>query len=182
MKSGRMNEDEWQAVTMAIENVNKLPLYISDDATLTTAQLRADLARNIARNKISWCVLDYDMLLQDGDGKLDELAFSTLVSKRLKNLARDLNIAMLTVSSVTKEAIGDDANPSMRNIRGGAQKLHNADVACFLTKHIQEKGGWDRANENLRTVTFVKGRELTALGSFNLVKFADYPAFGDCAK
>lgn len=180
MKSGRMNEDEWQAVTVAIESVNNLPLYISDDATLTTAQLRADLARNIARNKIEWCVLDYDMLLQDGDGKLDEIQFSTLVSKRLKNIARDLNIAMLTVSSVTKEAIGDEGKPSMRNIRGGAQKLHNADVAGFLTNHIPDK--WEKADQNLRTLTFVKGRELTSLGSFHLVKFADYPAFGDYAK
>lgn len=182
MKSGRMNDDEWQAVTMTIEKVNNLPIYISDDATMTTAQLRADLARNIARNNVKWCVLDYDMLLQDGDGKLDEIQFSTLVSKRLKNIARDLNIAMLTVSSVTKEAIGDEGAPSMRNIRGGAQKLHNADVAGFLTKHIPDKGGWDRANENLRTFTFVKGRELTSLGSFHLVKFTDYPAFGDYAK
>lgn len=182
MKSGKMNEDEWEAVTTTIEKVNSLPIYISDDATITTAQLRADLARNIARNKITWCVLDYDMLLQDGDGKLDEIQFSTLVSKRLKNIARDLNIAMLTVSSVTKEAIGDEGAPSMRNIRGGAQKLHNADVAGFLTRHIPDKKQWEKDDPNLRTFTFVKGRELTSLGSFHLVKFQDYPAFGDYAR
>jgi replicative DNA helicase len=182
MKTGRMTVDNWDDVTTAIERANKYPLYLSDDGTLTTVQLRADLARLKIRHGLLWCIVDYDMLLNDGDGRLDEIQFSTLVSKRLKNIAKDLEIAVITVSSVTKDAIGEDGAPSMRGIRGGAQKLHNADIMAFLTKHIPDKKAWENDNPNLRTVTFVKGRELESLGSFNLVKFEKYPAFGNYAK
>ena len=182
MKTGRMSSEDWESVTTAIDAGLKWPLYISDDATLTTASVRADLAKLKARHGIKWAVLDYDMLLNDGDGRLDEIAFTTLVSKRLKALAKDLELAIITVSSVTKDAIGDEGIPTMRGMRGSAQKLHNADIAGFLTKHIPNKKNWESEQPNLRTFTFVKGRELESLGSFNLVKFENYPAFGDSTK
>lgn len=182
MKSGRMTGDEWLTVTSAIETASTYPLYLSDDGTLTTVQLRADLARLKIREGLMWCVVDYDMLLNDGDGKLDEIQFSTLVSKRLKNIAKDLEIALVTVSSVTKDAIGDGGAPSMRGVRGGAQKLHNADIMGFLTNHIPDKKNWETDDTNLRTFTFVKGRELESIGSFNLVKFENVPAFGNYTK
>lgn len=182
MKTGRMSSDDWSAVTTAIDSGLKWPLFLSDDATLTTASVRADLAKLKARHGIKWAVLDYDMLLNDGDGRLDEIAFTTLVSKRLKAIAKDLELAIITVSSVTKDAIGDEGTPTMKGMRGSAQKLHNADIAGFLTKHIPDKKKWESENPNLRTFTFVKGRELESLGSFNLVKFEHYPAFGDSTR
>lgn len=182
MKAGRMTEDDWQAVTVSIDAGLRWPLYISDDGTLTTSSVRADLAKLKAKHGVQWAVIDYDMLLNDGDGRLDEIAFTTLVSKRLKNLAKDLEIAIITVSSVTKDAIGTEGAPTMRGIRGGAQKLHNADIACVLTKHIPDKTKYEQENANLRTLTIVKGRELESLGGFNLVKFEHYPAFGDSTR
>jgi replicative DNA helicase len=182
IKSGRITESDWPTITAAIDEAYKWPLYISDDATITTANLRADLARLKARYGIKWCVVDYDMLLQDGGGKLDENTFANVVSSRMKAIARDLELAVITISSVTKDQVGEDDNsPSLKSLRGTAQKLHNADIAGVLTAHIPDAKKWEKPNANLLTFTFVKGRELEHLGSFHLVKFEKFPLLGDYA-
>lgn len=179
IKQGNTTTEDWGTIIETIEEGRTWPLYLSEAASLTTQNLRADIARLKSRNKISWAVIDYDMLLDDGGGKLDETAFSSLVSKRLKQITKDMMIPIITVSSVTKDAIGEEGNTTMRGVRGGAQKLHNADLVMFLTKHNPNKGEWTLQNDNIRTLKIVKGRDLESLTSIDLVKFENYPAFGD---
>lgn len=181
MKRGRMTAEQLQKVIGSIEGATRAPLYISDDAMLSSISLRADLARLKARHGIKFCVLDYDMLLNEtNDATMNEIQFTTLVSKRMKAIAKDLNIVMITVSSVTKDHTGDDDKaPSLAGLRGSSQKLHNADIAFFLTPHIPNKSTYEKYEDNLRTITFVKGREMESLGSFHIVKLPNLPWFGD---
>jgi replicative DNA helicase len=180
LKTGEMSDVDWSDFTAACEAVSEAPIYLCDESNLTTAALRADLARLKARHGITWFVLDYLYLMADGMGKLDPNQRTEVLSARTKNMTKELELVGITVNSVTKDGMDAEAPPSKKNIRGSGQVIHDADLIGFLTNHIPEMGGAN--NPNMRTFIFAKGREMeNPRGAFHLVKFPDYPAFGDFA-
>jgi replicative DNA helicase len=181
LKTGRLQDDDWQNFTSTIENSIPYPIYLSDQSELTTSALRADLARLKLKHGIQWFVLDYMFLMADGDGKMDDTQRTALLSRRIKTLSSELNLAAITVNSVTKAAMGGKSQLSQKDLRGSGQVVHDADVICFITKHIPDKSKWETEDESLRTVSFEKGRELENPKPFHLTKLEKYPVFGNYA-
>jgi replicative DNA helicase len=178
LKTGRLEDDEWPRFTAAFEEASQYPINLCDDAYLTTGALRADLARLKARYNIQWFVLDYLFLMADGDGRMDDNQRTAYLSRHIKSICSEFNVSGITVNSVTKDGMGNDARPSQKNIRGSGQVIHDADLILFLTNHIPSQN--ETLNKSLRTCTFGKGRELeNSSGYFHLVKFDKWPAFGD---
>ena len=167
LKTGRLSDEEWTIFCQACDAAAQLPVYLSDASFWTTAGLRADLARLKQQSKIEWFVLDYLLLLSDSEGKLDEIDRSALLSKRVKMLTKEFELAGITVNSVTKDG---------QDIRGSNQVKHDADVIMMLTEHQPEMGG--KPKPNMRTCVFKKGRELADPRTyFHLVKADHFPAF-----
>jgi replicative DNA helicase len=183
LKTGALLPEEWDKIAATVNDCAAWPLYICDHADLTTAALRADLSRLRLLYGIEWFVLDYLFLMGDGDGKMDDNQRTALLSRRIKTITSSLGLAGITVNSVTKSAMGTSAEPTQKDIRGSGQVVHDADTIIFITKHIPDtmSGKKEEVNDNLRTVTFGKGRELESSAPFHLVKLPSYPAFGDYA-
>ncbi len=167
LKSGRLTEDEWTIFCQACDAAAQLPVYLSDASNWTTAGLRADMASLKQQHKIEWFVLDYLLLMSDGEGRLDEIERSALLSKRVKMLTKEFELAGITVNSVTKDG---------QDIRGSNQVKHDADVILMLMEHQPELGG--KPKPNMRTCVFKKGRELAEPRQyFHLIKADHFPAF-----
>lgn len=166
LKTGKLLDADWPIFTQACETAEHLPVFLSDASYWTMAGMRADLARLKTQAKIEWFVLDYLLLMADGEGKLDEIERSALLSRRIKLISKEFDLFGVTVNSVTKD--GD--------LRGSNQVKHDADVIMMLTEHQPENGGPKQAN--MRTAIFKKGRELACpKGYFHLVKADSFPAF-----
>ena len=167
LKSGKLLDADWPIYTQACEIAASLPVFMSDDSYWTMGGLRADMARLKQQNKIEWFVLDYLLLVSDGEGKLDEIERSALLSKRVKMLTKEFDLAGITVNSVTKDGA---------DIRGSNQVKHDADVIMMLVDHQPELG--QKKMPNMRTAIFKKGRELQEPKTyFHLVKADSFPAF-----
>lgn len=176
LKTGRMDADEWTRFNYAVEQAANFPIYINDNSALTTTQLRAELSRLQARHHIAWGVVDYLLLMGDTEGA-NETEKSAHLSRRIKSIAKSLDIALITVNSVTKDGMDEEKAANQKQIRGSGQVIHDADIIGILKKHIP--GKWEEAQANLRTHVFVKGRELEGLGFFHLVAFDKWPSFGN---
>jgi replicative DNA helicase len=170
LKTGRMSLLDMQAFTKACEAAKKLPVYMSDESYWTTAGIRADLARLKTQGKIGWFVLDYMLLLSDGDGGIEEIERSGMLSARIKRICKEFDLAGITVNSVTKDG----------KIRGSNQVNHDADTIIMLSEHQPDSG---KPDPRMRTVVFVKGRELAKPKKlFHLLRAEGYPAFVNLVK
>jgi replicative DNA helicase len=176
LKNGQIEDGDWPRLTNIVEQMSGYPIYLSDEANLTTTALRADLARLKARHGVQWFVLDYLYLMSDGDGKLQDTERTALLSRRIKSICQELNLAGITVNSVTKDGM-DTGKASKKSVRGSGEVVHAADVIGNLLPHQPEPPA--APQKNMRTFVFTKGRELEGLGYFHLVKFDKWPAFGD---
>ena len=182
MKTGRMSAEDWDKLREAKAILTNSPLYI-DDKALSLAEIRPLLTRQKAEHGLEYAVFDYASLIK-APGK-DEIEQSANVSRELKMLASDLDMAIMLISSVNKTGMDTASdNVAKSNIRGSGQQIHDADNIFILTK-FNSKLNNDMGimpSDYDRTVMlhFAKGRELSASvpgGFLNYQRMTPSPKF-----
>ena len=172
IKTGRIDDGQFQRIGKEVEIQEKLPLYLSDSALWNTATMRADLARLKVQKGVQWFVVDYAYLLQDGAG-LSETDKTGFVSQQMKAICRSLNLAGIVIHSLTKEGI-KNTMPEGVNLRGSGQMFYDTDLLLMM------KQG---STPNTVSCIFGKGRELEKpKQAFELVRVEGYPKLGNAAR
>jgi replicative DNA helicase len=164
IQSGFGLNNSWEDFAKAIESMDNLPIYLSERSDWTTMQIRADLSRLKSQYGVEWFVVDYLGKLTDryGSGDLERL---TYVSSQLASIAKDLDLAGLTLQSVTKEGY---TNPSMKNVSGPTAIHHDADQIAVLVEGEED---------NTVELRWEKQRESDEEGILSLVNVPGFPAF-----
>ena len=139
INSGFVPAEKWQRMLEVLERFEypKSRLVINDTPGITTSQLRANVARLIRQMDIGLLVVDYVNLLADRDTR-DENENTALKLRRLRDIAREFNVALLTIQSMTKEGM-DDATPKLNSMRGPADLQFDADSVFFMVQDKKQR-------------------------------------------
>ena len=169
MRSGVDMNSHWGGFNNAIEKLENLPLYISDESRWSSLEIRADLAKMKHDYGIEWFMVDYMENLSD-EGDRDERMKN--ITKNLHDIAKDLDVAALILQSVTKQGF-NQSRGSMEHVSGPHNVHHEADDVIIMTK-----GSPDNPNlEDVRTLTWDKKREADDAGILSLYKVPGLPLF-----
>ena len=135
--SGRIPPEKWEKMVAVLEAFEypRSRMVINDTPGITAAQLRANIARLSRQMDIGLLVVDYVNLLTDHDTR-DENENTALKLRRLRDIAREFNLALLTIQSMTKEGMDDSTAPKLNSMRGPADLQFDADTVFFL---VQDK-------------------------------------------
>lgn len=167
-KSGRVKENEWPAIMEAFEQLSALPIFISDASQISTMDMRVDLNRLKDSAGVQTVLIDYEALLEDGQGQLDETARSMLISGRVHGIIKDLKLACISVGDMVKNGMNGTAK-GQTALAGSARMLHDADQILIMRA--------DEANKQRVTVTWEKNREGINNRYFELQRAQGFPAF-----
>lgn len=139
--SGRMSSDDWHRAVDALEGLAPLPMYIDDQGSLTLADIKAK-ARSVKGLKV--LCLDYIQLCQGTRRDGNRNAEIEEVSRGLKALAKELDIAVIVLSQLNRE-VEKRANkrPQMADLRDSGAIEQDADVIVFLW-HVRDLGEHQR--------------------------------------
>lgn len=134
--SGRIPADKWNRMAQVLEQFEypHSKMVINDTPGITTSQLRANVARLSRQMDIGLLVVDYVNLLSDHDTR-DDNENAALKLRRLRDIAREFNVALLTIQSMTKEGM-DESTPKLNSMRGPADLQFDADTVFFM---VQDK-------------------------------------------
>jgi hypothetical protein len=162
MLTGNMSSTDWEFFNEAKAIIMNSPIYVSD-APLDLKDIRTLLEREQAEHGVEQVVIDYDWLV-NAPGQ-NEIEKSQNVSRTMKQLARELNLSIVLISSVNKMGMDSvSENVSKSNVSGSGKKLHDADVIYIMTKFNERKNG-DMTipvsdYDKISTLHISKGREL----------------------
>lgn len=182
MLSGQMTSEDEQFFLEAKALIVNSPIYVSD-LPLSLVDIKPLLEREIADHGIKQVLFDYDWLI-DAPGK-DEIQTSQNISRLLKQLARELNIAITLISSVNKTGM-DSTNESVTksNVSGSGKKLHDADNIFILTKfnagRNSDMGIPPADYDRIVTLHIAKAREMDYHlpgGAINYIRETPNPRF-----
>ncbi len=155
-REGSLNDEEYNKLIEAANELEKLKIYVDDSASLTVADLRAKLQKLRMDNegKIDLVLVDYLQLMHDKTNRRDSgnraLEVSQ-ISRGLKILAKDLNVPFIVLSQLNR-AIEQrrDARPQLSDLRESGSIEQDADIVLFL--HRKNQSNVISSSEDLQNV------------------------------
>lgn len=163
MKQGSLTEDDRQAWAEARALILNSPIYV-DDRPLALHEIKPMMVREIAEHGIAEFLFDYAFLIT-APGK-DEIERTANVSRTLKQIALELNVAVTLITSVNKEGM-DDTAALKSNVRGSGQQIHDADVVFILTKFNAKQANALEYNHP-EPGKFIRPEEFYKIASLNI--------------
>ncbi len=110
------------------------PIFIDDTPGITALELRAKARRLVAKEGIRLIVIDYLQLMSAG-GRRSENRQQEIseISRSLKSLARELNVPILVLSQLNREAEArTDHKPKLSDLRESGAIEQDADLVILL--------------------------------------------------
>ncbi|MGH2409411.1 MAG: replicative DNA helicase, partial [Chloroflexota bacterium] len=108
LRSGLIDDDEWNRLIEAATVLSESKIFIDDSAGVTPGEMRNRARRLQAEQGLDLIVVDYLQLMQgrSSENRVQEISG---ISRALKVLARELNIPVMALSQVSR---GVDARAS----------------------------------------------------------------------
>ena len=156
MRSGALEEDDWQKLTMAIGTLAKAPIFIDDTPGVTVQDIRAKCRRLQAERGLGMILIDYLQLIQGrgkGDNRQQEVSE---ISRTLKGIARELNVPVIALSQLSRGVEQrQDKRPMMSDIRESGSIEQDADIVAFLYRDDY----YDKETENKNVIEIIIAKQ-----------------------
>jgi len=134
IRTGRLQDDDWQKLTYAVGKLNDAPIFIDETPALNALELRAR-ARRLHRQcgKLGLIIIDYLQLMSSvssGENRATEISE---ISRSLKALAKELQVPVIALSQLNRSLEQrPNKRPVMSDLRESGAIEQDADVILFI--------------------------------------------------
>lgn len=133
IRSGMLKVDDVKKIQDAAGRWFEAPLYTVDTPNMQLIDLRAVARRMVKNNGVKIIFIDYIGLISTDDPTAPVYEQVSLISKSLKALARELQIPVVALCQVSRDAEGEA--PNLAQLRGSGSIEQDADVVMFLHRN-----------------------------------------------
>ena len=169
LRLGLVSEAEQRRELDAIGTLSELPIYIDDTPIQGVVQMRGKARRLQARQGLDLIVVDYLQLMSSGEGRRSDNRVQEMgeFSRSLKGLARDLDVAVLACSQLSRAPEQRPSHrPILSDLRESGSIEQDADVVSFIYREdmYTSREEWERRNpsdpypENIAEIDVAKHR------------------------
>jgi replicative DNA helicase len=119
----------------ASAKLSKAPLFIDDTPSRTVTEIAASARRLKRKAKLGLLVVDYLQLIQPDDPRDPRQEQVAKMSRRLKGLARELQIPIIVLAQLNRQADSgsrEDHRPKLSHLRESGAIEQDADVVMFV--------------------------------------------------
>ena len=139
LKTGRLDEKDFDRLSIAMGQLAEAPLYIDDTPGISISEIRTKARRLQMEHGLKLIVVDYLQLIQ-GRNIENRVQVVSEISQQLKNIARELKIPVLAVSQLSRNVESRGSRrPQLADLRDSGAIEQDADVVMFLYREDLEK-------------------------------------------
>lgn len=132
IRRGKLENDEWEKLVNASEELSKRKIYIDDTGSIGISEMRAKCRRAKLDKDIGLVVIDY-LQLMSGNGRDNRQQEISEISRGLKLLAKDLDVPVIALSQLSRACESrQDHRPMLSDLRDSGAIEQDADIVMFL--------------------------------------------------
>ena len=147
IRSGRLDDRDWQRINSAVGQLAEAPLWIDDNPNTSVLEIRAKARRKHAEwGDLAMVVVDYLQLMGGRSGAESRQVEVSEMSRGLKILARELKCPVVALSQLSRAPEGRaDRRPMLADLRESGAIEQDADVVMFLYRdEVYDRNSSDR--------------------------------------
>jgi replicative DNA helicase len=107
IKSGKLNDAEWDVLHYKMKELQDAPIYIDDTPSLSVLELRTKARRLVRDHGVKCIIIDYLQLMNASGmsfGSREQEV--SIISRSLKGLAKELEIPVIALSQLNRGVEG----------------------------------------------------------------------------
>ena len=134
VKTGRLDEGDWNRISHAVGRLAEAPIYIDDNPHTTVMEIRAKARRLQSRvGELGMVVVDYIQLMTGRASAESRQVEVAEISRNLKILARELQAPVVALAQLNRQLEQrQDKRPMLSDLRESGSLEQDADVVVFL--------------------------------------------------
>ena len=134
LKTGRLENYEWEHLNRKISALEKAPIFIDDTPALSIFEFRAKCRRLKMQHDIQVVIVDYLQLMTAGtDGRGSREQEVSTISRSLKAIAKELDIPILALSQLNRSVESREGKrPQLSDLRESGAIEQDADIVMFI--------------------------------------------------
>jgi replicative DNA helicase len=180
MRSGDLEDDDWEKLAISMGPMSEAPIYIDDTPGISMTELRAKCRRLKLEKDLGLIMIDYLQLMSGGKKSESRQQEISEISRSLKILAKEINVPVITLSQLSRapEARADH-RPILSDLRESGAIEQDADIVMFLYR--DDYYNPESEKKNIAEVIFAKHRN-GSTGTVELRWLGEFTKFGNLKK
>jgi replicative DNA helicase len=177
LRTGFIRQSDFQRILDVSGDIYEAPLYIVDMPNMKLLDLRSQARKLRAQQQVKIIFVDYLGLIGFEDNSIPRYEQISAVSRSLKSLARELDIPLVVLCQLTREA--EREQPNLATLRDSGSIEQDADLVMFLhrerTKKKDDESQKDR--EGLETDLIIAKQRNGPIGTVRLALLSKFAKF-----
>jgi replicative DNA helicase len=136
LSKGWLNAAEWDRVYTSTGFLSEQSIEIDDTAVLSLSSLKSKAKRLQVEKGVDLLIVDYLQLMEatkDGKPIDNEVQELSMISRGLKQLAREMDIPVLALAQLSRKVEErQNKRPMLSDLRGSGTLEQDADVVAFI--------------------------------------------------
>ncbi|HBT39560.1 MAG: Replicative DNA helicase [Thermotoga sp. 50_1627] len=133
IRTGYLSDQEWERLTIGASKLYKANIIVDDEPSLDPRTLRAKARRMKREYNVDAIFVDYLQLMHTRGGQESRQQEISEISRSLKLLARELDIAVVALSQLSRAVeTREDKRPRLSDLRESGAIEQDADTVLFI--------------------------------------------------
>ncbi|MEI8079466.1 MAG: DnaB-like helicase C-terminal domain-containing protein, partial [bacterium] len=157
------------------------PIYIDDSGDLDVLELRAKSRRMVREHGVRFIVIDYLQLLRPVGGNRNSTRENEVsqMSGRIKGLAKELNIPIMVLAQLNRQAEQPGQRPRLSHLRESGAIEQDADVVALLHRDRELETNKGNIGEGTDAELIIAKHRNGPTGTVPLTFLSQYTRFAD---
>lgn len=175
IRTGRIRTTDYDSLMEAAARIYEAPLYIVDMPNMKLLELRTMARRLVLERGVKILFIDYLTLVTHENADLPRWEQISAISRSLKALARELNIPVVALSQLKREAEGKQ--PTLADLRESGSIEQDADLILFLHREREMNKAHDQQSDQVETDLIIAKQRNGPIGKTSVWFKSSYAKF-----
>ena len=133
LRTGNLDDDDWERIARATGPLSKAKIYIDDTAGLSVMEMRSKCRKIKMEHGIDMILIDYLQLMSGSAGSESRQQEVSEISRSIKALAKEMECPVIALSQLSRAPEQSaDHRPMLSDLRESGSIEQDADVVMFL--------------------------------------------------
>ena len=180
LRTGNLEDDDWERIARATGPLANAKIYIDDTAGISVMDMRSKCRKIKMEHGIDMILIDYLQLMSGSAGSDNRQQEVSEISRSIKALAKEMECPVIALSQLSRAPEQRaDHRPMLSDLRESGSIEQDADVVMFIYR--DDYYNKDSENKNIAEIIIAKQRN-GPIGTINLVWLPNYTKFVNMKK
>jgi replicative DNA helicase len=133
LRSGFLNNDEWNRLNESATELTALPIYIDDTPSIRVPEIFSKCRKLSSEKGLGLIIVDYIQLISAARSSENRQQEVSEISRGLKALAREMKVPVIALSQLSRLVERrEDKRPILSDLRESGALEQDADLVLFL--------------------------------------------------